>query len=177
MITGMIRPSFACAWVWALNCLQNSMMLTPCWPSAGPMGGAGFALPAGICSFTCPVTFFIASPHRGPCGRAALPRLNTLSGATCSARPTSTAHLSSGARLLHLHEVQLHRGRPAEDGHQHLHPALVRIHLFHRPVEVAERAVDDPDGVALLELHLGFGLQRPLGAVSYTHLTLPTSDL
>jgi hypothetical protein len=23
-----------------------------------PTGGAGVALPAGICSFTCPVTFF-----------------------------------------------------------------------------------------------------------------------
>ena len=25
-------------------------MLTPCWPSAGPTGGAGVAFPAGICS-------------------------------------------------------------------------------------------------------------------------------
>ena len=46
--TGMIVP--ASCWVWALNALQNSMMLTPCWPSAGPTGGAGFAAPAGICS-------------------------------------------------------------------------------------------------------------------------------
>ena len=48
--TGMVISSFACAWVRALNCLQNSMMFTPCWPSAGPMGGAGLALPAGIWS-------------------------------------------------------------------------------------------------------------------------------
>ncbi len=34
-------------WVLALNSLQKPMMLTPCWPSAGPTGGAGFALPAG----------------------------------------------------------------------------------------------------------------------------------
>src|SRR5215831_17889224 len=153
MITGMIRPSFACACVAALNCLQNSMMLTPCWPSAGPMGGAGLALPAGICSFTCPVTFFIASPHRGACGRAALPRPNTAPDS-----PGGPTSLRLGAGLLHLHEVQLDRGRPAEDGHQHLHPALVRIHLFHRPVEVAERTVDDPDRVALLELHFRLGL-------------------
>src|SRR5690349_1363015 len=26
------------------------MMLTPCWPSAGPTGGAGLAAPAGTCS-------------------------------------------------------------------------------------------------------------------------------
>ena len=40
--TGIGRPfsSFA---VCALNCLQNSMMFTPCWPSAGPIGGDGLA--------------------------------------------------------------------------------------------------------------------------------------
>jgi hypothetical protein len=35
------------------------MMFTPCWPSAGPTGGEGFAFPAGSCSLTIPVTFFI----------------------------------------------------------------------------------------------------------------------
>src|SRR5690349_1822056 len=34
------------------------MIFTPCCPSAGPTGGAGVALPAGICSFTWPITFF-----------------------------------------------------------------------------------------------------------------------
>src|SRR6266403_1463583 len=56
--TGTIRLSLACAWVAALNSLQNPMMLTPCWPSAGPTGGEGFAFPAGSCSLTIPVTFF-----------------------------------------------------------------------------------------------------------------------
>ena len=47
--TGIGRPgSIFC--VWALNALQNSMMLRPRWPSAGPIGGLGFALPAGTCS-------------------------------------------------------------------------------------------------------------------------------
>ena len=45
----------------ALNALQNSMMFTPCWPSAGPTGGLGFACPAGICSFTYACTFFAIS--------------------------------------------------------------------------------------------------------------------
>src|SRR4030095_11507449 len=45
----------------ALNALQNSMMVTPCWPSAGPTGGLGFACPAGICSFTYACTFFAIS--------------------------------------------------------------------------------------------------------------------
>src|SRR6267378_2873524 len=59
--TGRINPSWLL--VCALKPLQNSMMLTPCWPSAGPTGGDGFALPAGICSFTIAWTFFIARPH------------------------------------------------------------------------------------------------------------------
>src|SRR5436305_5715181 len=42
----------------ALNSLQNAMMLMPCGPSAVPTGGAGLALPDGICSLTNPVTFF-----------------------------------------------------------------------------------------------------------------------
>src|SRR3569623_1410539 len=61
--TGMIRSSFVWACVRALNCLQNSMMLTPCWPSAGPIGGDGLAFPAGTCSLMYPVTFFIFFPY------------------------------------------------------------------------------------------------------------------
>src|SRR5207245_5102994 len=34
------------------------MMFTPCWPSAGPTGGAGVACPAGICNLMNAVTFF-----------------------------------------------------------------------------------------------------------------------
>src|SRR5204863_6549562 len=41
--------------------LQNSMMLTPCWPNAGPTGGEGLAFPAGICSFTIACTFLAIS--------------------------------------------------------------------------------------------------------------------
>src|SRR4051812_21864841 len=59
MTTGMMRSSFICGWVRALKLLQNSMMLTPCCPSAGPTGGDGFALPAGTCNLMRPVTFFM----------------------------------------------------------------------------------------------------------------------
>src|SRR5262249_35025942 len=57
--TGRINPSWLP--VWALKPLQNSMMLTPCWPSAGPTGGDGLAFPAGICSLTTAWTFFAMS--------------------------------------------------------------------------------------------------------------------
>src|SRR5580700_7301786 len=54
----MINPSSSFCEVRALNCLQNSMMLTCAWPSAGPTGGAGVAFPPVICSLTYPVIFF-----------------------------------------------------------------------------------------------------------------------
>src|SRR5512139_4351377 len=55
--TGIGRPgSTPC--VWALNDLQNSMMFRPRWPSAGPIGGDGFAFPAGTCSLIKPTIFF-----------------------------------------------------------------------------------------------------------------------
>src|SRR6516225_5912991 len=56
MTTGITSP--ASPLVAALNSLQKPMMLTPCWPRAGPTGGAGFACPAGICNLMMPVTFF-----------------------------------------------------------------------------------------------------------------------
>src|SRR5690348_14750497 len=144
--TGTISASFACACVAALNSLQNPMMLTPCWPSAGPTGGEGFALPAGSCSFTIPVTFFAILSLRGPSGPGLLPQPPTLL-----------------LRLLHLHEVQLHRRGAAEDRDQHPHPALVRVHFLDGAVEVRERSVHHPHAVSLLELHLRLGLERALG--------------
>ena len=48
IFTGIGVPC-SISFVFALNDLQNSMMLTPRWPSAGPMGGDGFACPAGTC--------------------------------------------------------------------------------------------------------------------------------
>src|SRR5450631_455859 len=56
--TGMIKPSWSFADVLALKALQKSMILTPCGPKVVRTGGAGVALPAGICSLTCAVTFF-----------------------------------------------------------------------------------------------------------------------
>ena len=53
--TGMVMPFISGGLVRALNCLQNSMMLTCAWPSAGPTGGAGVAFPPMIWSLTYPV--------------------------------------------------------------------------------------------------------------------------
>src|SRR3989338_7961236 len=53
--TGRINPSLAL--VCSLNCLQNCIIFTPCWPKAGQTGGAGFACAPGTCSLICAVTF------------------------------------------------------------------------------------------------------------------------
>src|SRR5437588_6442652 len=71
MVTGIGAP-FSSFWVCALNALQNSMMLRPRCPGAGPTGGDGLAAPAGTCSLTYPVIFFaiLSAPFSGParCG-------------------------------------------------------------------------------------------------------------
>src|SRR6266540_1114464 len=178
MMTGMMSASFAWACVAALNCLQNSMMFTPCWPSAGPTGGAGFAFPAGSCSLICPVIFFAMASFRargrGPAwcverelfhaAFAALPATFASLRAAHSAlfrrlKPAVVYGVFRGLRaavlgLLHLHEVELHRGRAAEDRDEDADLPLVRLHLLDRAVEVRERAVDHSDLIALLELHL-----------------------
>src|ERR1019366_7227711 len=96
--TGMTLPR--CDSVCALYCLQNSMMLTPCWPRAGPIGGAGVAAPALICSLMIAARFFFGG-MTGPWSLV----------------------------LLDLRERQLDRSLPAEDLHQTLDALGVGIDL------------------------------------------------
>src|SRR4026209_2390983 len=98
MITGVTMPT--CAWVAALKALQNSMILTPRWPSAGPTGGLGFACPAGICNLISPITFF------------------------------AIMILSFELVALHLDELELNRGRTTKYADQNSELALVRLDLF-----------------------------------------------
>jgi hypothetical protein len=58
---GMINPSWE--EVRSLYSLQKAIMLTPCCPRAGPTGGAGVALPAGICNLIIVFTFFAMLKH------------------------------------------------------------------------------------------------------------------
>src|SRR5690349_9609751 len=51
IVTGIGMP-FSWSCVLALNALQNSMMFKPRCPKAGPIGGDGFADPAGTCNLT-----------------------------------------------------------------------------------------------------------------------------
>src|SRR5439155_5415614 len=123
--------------VCALYALTNSMMFTPCWPSAGPTGGAGVACPAGSCSVNVLTSFFF--------------------GGMVQLRLSWAGR--SGSDLGNLVEVQLDRSLPAEDRDQDLELLLVGVDLADRRRERGERPVGDGDRVADLEVeHLDLGL-------------------
>src|ERR1700761_5168825 len=103
----------------ALYALQNSMMLTPCWPSAGPTGGGGVAWPAWVCSLICPMRFFF--------------------GALCC------VFLPGFLDLGDLVEGQFDRCFAAEDGHEHLEFLLFGVDLADRGGQRRKRAVHDGD--------------------------------
>src|SRR6266581_788904 len=111
----MIMP--ASLFVAALNSLQKPMMFTPCWPKAGPTGGAGLACPAGICNLICTVTFFA---------------IGFLS------KSRITHHVLA---LLHLPILKFHRRIAAENIHRHLQFAALRLDFFNHAAEIEERTI------------------------------------
>src|SRR5712664_429290 len=109
----MISPSSSFALVRALNCLQNSMMLICAWPSAGPTGGAGVALPAAICNFTEPVAFFAMMP--------------------------SPIYKKSLCYFFHLSKFQFHRSRTSEDGKHHFQSLAIFVYVVNHTGKRRER--------------------------------------
>src|SRR5215210_6458933 len=116
------------------------MMFTPCWPSAGPTGGAGVAAPAWICSLMIAASFFALG------GMCVLSCVVSLWRVGCEA-----------SDLLDLAEGELDRGLPAEDRHQHLELLGVGVDLVDRGRQGRERPIHDGDGLAHLEVG-GLGL-------------------
>src|SRR6478609_9168355 len=104
----MIVPPWS--WVCALNALQNSMMFTPCWPSAGPTGGAGLAAPPGTWSLMSVRTFLAMS-------RVRLPGLNRQRAVLSDLRGRPHQAAICLLDLLHLVEADLDRRLAAEDGY------------------------------------------------------------
>src|SRR5215813_7655512 len=117
----MINPAISLFWVRALNCLQNSMMLICACPNAGPTGGAGVALPASICNFTCPCTFFGA--------------IYRYLDFRCRSRGRLRSKCSL-SNLLDLSKLQLDRGRSSEDRDHHFQGLAILVDFVHRAVEV-----------------------------------------
>src|SRR4051812_2291703 len=143
-----------CDSVAALYALQNSMMLTPCWPSAGPTGGAGVAAPALIWSLMTAVNRF-------------------LGGMTSSFFLTGTSWSGQVLQLGDLGERELDRRLPAEDRDEHLQLLLLGVDLVDRRGQGRERPVHDGDRLADLEVDDGRGgpgRGRPAGRSSLGRL-------
>src|SRR5215210_1789627 len=127
------------------------MMLTPCWPSAGPTGGAGVAAPALIWSLMTAVNRFLG-------GIAFLLRRDVglgswLEGPLAGARAERARRGGEGVLdLLDLAERQLDGGLAAEDRDEHLQLLLLGVDLVDGGGQRGERAVHDRDGLADLEV-------------------------
>src|SRR5690554_5602575 len=104
-----------CDSVAALYALQNSMMLTPCWPRAGPIGGAGVASPALIWSLIRPATFFL-----GGMMPSVLSWADAVGDDPVASPPRVRGGSPAQSDLGDLVERELDRGLPAEDRDEHL---------------------------------------------------------
>src|SRR4051812_47585430 len=188
MTTGIVVPmSFA---VWALNALTNSMMLMPCWPRAGPTGGAGEAWPPGACSLMVVRTFLamIAFPLRAHSyalgirfrlpGEPASPPLGTGFRLPGERAPSFAARLRRRYVLdfLHLIVADLDGRLPPEDRDQDLQPRRVLVDLGDLTREVRERAGDDLDRLADGELRTRGGAHRDLAMQQPVDLRLRERD-
>src|SRR5690242_19097718 len=129
----------------SLNCITNWPMFTPCWPSAGPTGGAGVACPPGHWSFTFAViTFAIAASRmrKAECGMRkkrsrSVPRFGVRPDPPYSRVfrslfdrsdlqfriPNSALRIRSRLDPLHLPVFEIHRRRPVEDDQHDLDQA------------------------------------------------------
>src|SRR3954471_6639553 len=126
------------------------MMLTPCWPSAGPTGGAGVAAPALIWSLMTAVnrflggmTSFFVTGWNGP---VAGPRRELTSGG---------GRRGPASDLLDLVERELDRRLPAEDGDQDLQLLLLGVDLVDRRRQGGERPVHHRHRLADLDVDEG----------------------
>src|SRR5919107_5702177 len=107
------------------------MMLTPCWPSAGPTGGAGVAAPALIWSLMTAVNRFLGGMTFLLCRDVGL--WSGLEGPLAGARVERARRGGRGVlNLGDLVERQLDRSLAAEDGDEHLQLLLLGVDLVDR---------------------------------------------
>src|ERR1700678_3014775 len=152
--TGMMLPRWPS--VAALYCFTKSMMLTPCGPRAVPTGGAGVAAPAGNCTLTMVLSFFLG-------GIAVFP-LNLHGGLPAPHSPWPGPRGPGGSELRYLVERKLDGGLAAENRHENLERLGDRVDLVHGRRERRERAVHNGNRLARLVFRgrlLGGG--RPRG--------------
>src|SRR5690242_17859826 len=133
------------AWlaVRSLYSLQKPMMLMPCWPSAGPTGCAGVALPACICNLMTARTFFATNlllrghrARRAPFASQSPPSHDEgRQPADAEQRPTNLIVYPTWRvpaiqlDLFDLEEVELDRRLAAKERDEHRHLVALRQHL------------------------------------------------
>src|SRR5439155_25635368 len=129
------------------NCCTNWPMFTPCWPSAGPTGGAGVAWPPGHWSLIFAVISF-----------------------AISVRPFRRSRHRCQLDALHLPVFQFHRRGATEDLHHDTNQPLALQHLVHTAFEILERAFLNLNRLALLKIDLEPWLILGLGRGLPQHL-------
>src|SRR3954470_2070170 len=141
-----------CDSVAALYAMQNSMMLTPCWPSAGPTGGAGLAAPAWIWSLMTAVNRFL-----GGMTSFFVTGWSGLVVGACRKPASGGGRRGPCSDLGDLGERELDRRLPAEDRDEHLQLLLLGVDLVDRRGQCRERPVHDGDRLADLQMQDGRG--------------------
>src|SRR4051812_40390714 len=111
------------------------MMFTPCWPRAGPTGGAGVAWPAVICSLMIAASFFFFG------GISVLSLVVDVHPAEWRRPDACRFSREDRSDLGDLGERQLDRSFPTEDRHQHLELLPIRVDLADRGGQRGERTV------------------------------------
>src|SRR4029450_11557940 len=136
------------------------MMLRPRCPSAGPIGGEGFAAPAGTCNFRYPVTFF--AMYRSCCaGRSRLFQGPWSGWRGVGGRPlppaasidAKTELRAFRSDLLDLTEFQFDGRGAAEDRHRDLYARARLVNFFNHTGERRERAIGHADVLADFQRH------------------------
>src|SRR6266550_5020637 len=136
------------------------MMLTPCWPSAGPTGGAGFACPPGICSLMSVRTFLAMSVEFLHLVERQLHRNLTLEDVH--------EHLQLLLVAVHVDDLAVEVGERAGG---YLHRLAEReLHLGARAIADRRPGVENPVALVLRERHrLGAGADEARHAGGVLH--------
>src|SRR5690606_22432300 len=139
-----------------------SMMFRPRWPRAGPIGGEGFALPAGTCSLIKPTIFLaIDGSYIGLSGSAGSPScdmllrlLLVLPTAVASGETWAPPRRNPRLNFFDLAEFELHRRGTTEDRDRDAHLGLLVVDFLDVAVEVGERTILDADHLTHFVQHL-----------------------
>src|SRR5579883_46462 len=111
------------------------MILTPWGPSAVPIGGAGFAFPAGICSLITALTRFAIVPFY-------------------------SSSADTFLNFFDLEEIQDDRCFSTEERDKDRDLVLIQVNLADRADKLGERPIDHTHTLPFRETDLRFGLLR-----------------